>query len=262
MLARISALLGQYGGLLVAVGLLCAVYLLPPDTSLAEIRRNGILTACVPPSRPPLITGDPQQPGLEIELLEAIADEIGVRFVPNTIASIGQDFDPSLWRITRAQCAIIGGGMLDTADTRAFLEVSPAYGETGWMVISKTPGETIEGRKAVVLANIPGVDRLGLSRFLRQQNVSVRLVRTTDDLAAALQDGSAEIAITDALFARKIAADLGFSTQQLPPPFGTQSLVFGLWKGDLTLKRAIRDAFSRIERDGRLMALVDKYLGA
>src|SRR5262249_62254345 len=40
-------------------GLLAGVYALPSDTSLAEVRKATILRACMPPTYPPLVTGDP-----------------------------------------------------------------------------------------------------------------------------------------------------------------------------------------------------------
>ena len=45
---------------------LAFVYLLPPDTSLAEVRNSGALTACLPDRYPPRVTGDAARPGLEI----------------------------------------------------------------------------------------------------------------------------------------------------------------------------------------------------
>jgi len=260
-MGRLLAFLRLYGWALGSIVLLVAVYLLPPDTSLSQIRRAGVLTACVPASRPPLVTGDAEQPGLEIELLETIAAEIGVRFRANTIATMGEDFDPSLWRVTRAQCAVIAGGLLDSPATRGFLDVSPSFAESGWMALTPTAGESLNGRTAAVLANVAGANRLALSRFLRDENVAIRLMRTTDDVAEALTSGTAEIAITDALYARALAAELGYALTPLPPPLEATPLVFGLWKGDLTLKRAISGAFARIRADGRLDALVEKYLG-
>lgn len=260
-MGRLRTFLQQYGWVLGSIALLAAVYLLPPDTSLAEIRRTGALTACIPTSRPPLVTGDPERPGLEIELLQAIATEIGVRFVPNTIAAMGEDFDPSLWRVTRAQCAVIAGGLLDTAETRGFLDVSPSFAETGWTALTPTAGESLSGRTAAILANVPGADRLALSRFLREQDITIRLMRSSEDVANALLSGEAEIAVTGALYARPLAEQLGYALTPLPPPFEATPIVFGLWKGDLTLKRAIAGAIARIRADGRLDALVEKYLG-
>jgi hypothetical protein len=44
-------------------GLLAAVNLLPPDTSMSEVRAAGVLRACLPTVYPPLVTGDPAAPG-------------------------------------------------------------------------------------------------------------------------------------------------------------------------------------------------------
>ena len=43
-------------------GLLGAVYLLPPDTALSQVRAAGTLRVCLPPFYPPLVTGDPSAP--------------------------------------------------------------------------------------------------------------------------------------------------------------------------------------------------------
>ena len=43
-------------------GLLGAVYLLPPDTALQQVHAAGTLRVCMPPSYPPLVTGDPSAP--------------------------------------------------------------------------------------------------------------------------------------------------------------------------------------------------------
>ncbi|WP_172122925.1 MULTISPECIES: transporter substrate-binding domain-containing protein [unclassified Devosia] len=260
MLRRLLDTVSQYAWLIGGMALLLAVYLLPPDTSLSEVRRQGLLSACLPVTRPPLVTADEAEPGLEVELLQMIAEEIGVRFRPVTVPAMGEDFDLSLWRISRAQCSVVGGGTLDTAATRAFLDVTPPFGETGWVVLSRAAGALQSGATVAVLANVPGADRLGLSRFLRGQGVTPQLVRSPDDLATAIADGSADAGIADALYAHALAREAGLVMTDLPPPLGHDALVFGLWKGDLTLKRAIVAALARIRDDGRLNDLTVKYL--
>src|SRR4051794_13060952 len=69
----------DWPGWLFIAGLLVCVQWLPPDTSLAEVRRNGMLRVCMPPTYPPLVTGEPQRPGLEVELLRQVADRLGVQ---------------------------------------------------------------------------------------------------------------------------------------------------------------------------------------
>ena len=53
-------------------GLLGGVYLLPPDTSLGEVRKSGLLRVCMPPSYPPLVTGNAEAPGIDVELVTAL----------------------------------------------------------------------------------------------------------------------------------------------------------------------------------------------
>ena len=73
-------------------GLLAGVYPLPPDTSLSELRKAGQLRACLPPSYPPLVTGEGNAPGIDVELLQALAKGMGVHlgaliYVSNQLSS-------------------------------------------------------------------------------------------------------------------------------------------------------------------------------
>ena len=63
----------------IVAGLLAAVSYLPPDTSLQDRQRDGVLKVCVPASYPPLITGDPARPGFDAELADAIAKNLGLK---------------------------------------------------------------------------------------------------------------------------------------------------------------------------------------
>ena len=59
----IASKVRQFAPYVLIFGLLGAVYLLPPDTSLGEVRKAGVLRACMPPNYPPLVTGDPRCAG-------------------------------------------------------------------------------------------------------------------------------------------------------------------------------------------------------
>src|ERR1700687_1551334 len=84
-------------------GLLGGVYLLPPDTSLSEMRKAGVLRACMPPDYTPLVTTDRNAPGIDVELLQALAKGLGVRLVITPNPAMGQDSNPRNWHVTRAQ---------------------------------------------------------------------------------------------------------------------------------------------------------------
>src|SRR5215470_17820695 len=89
----IAAIAALFGGL----------YLLPPDTSLAQMKQAGILRICVPTLYPPLVTGKPEAPGFDIEFARAIAKRLDVSLVINANSAMGRDFNPRNWNVTRAQ---------------------------------------------------------------------------------------------------------------------------------------------------------------
>src|SRR5436190_6633814 len=167
---------------LLILGLLAAVYLLPADTSLSEVRRAGVLLACMPPLYPPLVTCEPNAPGIDVELLRALADGLALRFsvTPNPV--MGQDFNPRNWRVTRAQCEVLAGGVVASPVTRSFLDTSPSYAQTGWAFVAPAPVGDPQGRRAGVLAGISGLDRIALSRFLRAKNVDMTVVPSAAEL--------------------------------------------------------------------------------
>ena len=71
-------LASNFGAIGVVLVLLLAVTFLPPDNSLHEVQTQGSINACVPTSYPPLVTGDPSQPGIDVELLKAVTAKMGV----------------------------------------------------------------------------------------------------------------------------------------------------------------------------------------
>jgi ABC-type amino acid transport substrate-binding protein len=240
---------------------LAAVYLLPPDTSLAELRRAGTLRACVPARYPPLVTGNPDAPGIDVELVRAIAADIGVRSDFTVEAAMGRDFNPRAWHVTRAQCEVLAGGIVASPATRSFLEISPSYAQTGWAFVLPKPLAALRGSRAGVLAGASGLDRIALARLLRQEQVATTIVTSPEALAAGLREGRFDLGITERLLAEQIAAGDNFSVEWAPAALPRYPLALGLWKGDLTLKRAVVGALERMAKNGRMAAILARYRG-
>jgi ABC-type amino acid transport substrate-binding protein len=243
-------------------GLLLAVNFLPPDTSLGEVRAAGVLRACVPTTYPPLVTGNAAAPGIDIELLRGLAKAMDVRLVVSANAAMGRDFNPRNWHITRAQCDVLAGGVVASPQTRSFLETSPSYAETGWAFVSRQPIGDVAGGRAGVLVGISGLDRLALSRFLREQKVDATIVANAGELAQGLREDKFDFGVTEYLLAGQIAAKEGWKAAWAPPQLARYPLVLGLWKGDLTLKRAIVSGLDKLERDGEVAAIMSRYVGS
>lgn len=262
MVARLREILGEYGWIGLVLALLGAVTLLPPDASLAQIRADGALRVCVPQSYPPLVTGDPARPGIDIEILRHIAEGMKVRLVVSESQAMGRDFNPRNWSITRAQCQVLAGGVVASSLTRSFLETSPSYAETGWALIAPGPIGDLAGRTIGVHAGGAGLDRLALSAYLRARQARVVIAPTPEAMIEGLAAGRFEAAISEALLARGLVAERGWRVELLGDPLPRYPLALGLWKGDLTLKREITSQLARLDRDGVLKVILARYLGA
>lgn len=241
------------------LALIVGVSFLPPDTSLREIERAGALRACVPPSYAPLVTGVPERPGVDIELLQLVAKRIGVSLVINENRAMGRDFNPRNWGLNRAQCQVIAGGVVDSNQTRSFLETGPAYAQTGWAVVSTTATGSLQGKRIGVLTLISGLDRLGLASFLRAQGATARILVSPEALVAGIADGTLDAGVTEAMLASRLAADNDWKVAWAPPELARYNLVFGLWKGDITLKRVIDQTFAELIADGTIAAIMQRY---
>jgi len=255
-------LAGNFGGVAIVVALLLGVTFLPADNSLQEVRSTGTISACVPATYPPLVTGDAEKPGIDIELLKAVTAHMGVTLSLNINDAIGRDINPRNWALNRGNCLIIAGGVVDSNLTRSFLETSPPYAKTGWAMISPKPVTDLKGLNVGVLTLVSGLDRIGLANLLRHSETHLQIVRTPEELAAGIADGSFDVGVTEALMASHLASDNKWSVAWMPPELARYNLVFGLWKGDMTLKHAIDAAFADLTADGTIADILARYAGA
>jgi polar amino acid transport system substrate-binding protein len=243
-------------------GLLAGVYLLPPDTSLSEMRKAGVLRACMPPDYPPLVTGNHDAPGIDVELLQALAKRMSVKLVVSPNPAMGQDFNPRNWHVTRSQCEVLAGGVVVSPTTKSFLETSPSYAQTGWALIAPKLPPDLAGRRVGVLTGVSGLDRLALSRHLRAWNAQVTIVPDASELVQGLRDGRFDGGVTERLLAGALAAREGWSVAWADAKLPRYPVALGLWKGDLTLKRAIENGMEELRRSGEMARIIGRYIAA
>jgi ABC-type amino acid transport substrate-binding protein len=260
-------------GALPILSLLAAVYLLPPDTSLSEVRHAGALQVCMPPATPPFVTGDGDAPGIDVEILRALTRDLGLTLAGVPEPAMGQDFNPRAWHVTRAACAVLAGGLVASPMTRSFLETSAPYAQTGWALLapqrppSPSPasggglGWGLHGRKLGVFTPPSGLDRIALASHLRAVQAQVTILSSADALVAGLREGRFEAGVTERLLADEIAARERWGADWLPGDLPRYPVAFGLWKGDLTLKRALAGGLDRLQRDGTVAAILARYRG-
>ena len=208
---------------------------------------------------PPLVTGKPEEPGFDIEFAQAIAKRLDVRIVVNANAAMGRDFNPRSWNVTRAQCQMLAGGVVVSDLTRSFLDTTPPHLQTGWALVAAQMPARLEGAKVGFYGGLAGLDRIALSRFLQAQKARVEIVASAEALADGLRSGRIDAGVSEALMARQIAGTLGMSVAWLPESLGRYPVAFGLWKGDLTLKRRLVTVIDDLDREGLTRELARRY---
>jgi ABC-type amino acid transport substrate-binding protein len=256
---KFRKLFRDFGGIVVVVCLLLLVTLLPPDTSLHEVQKNKTLRVCTPSVYPPLVTGNPEQPGIDVEILQALTKKMGVKLMLNPNDAMGRDFNPRNWAINRGKCEVIAGGVINSKLTRSFLDTGPSYASSGWAIISPSPLGEIKNQKIGVLSLISGMDRIGLASYLRSREISVQIFRNSDDLISAINRQEIPAGVTEVMLAGFLAKQNNWIAELLPNEINQIDLVFGLWKGDLTLKREIRAAFNELENQGVIAEILARY---
>ena len=68
-----------------------------------------------------------------------------------------------------------------------------------------------------------------------------------------------DVGVTERLLAAELATPLGWGLGWMPE-LRRYPVVLGLWKGDLTLKRAIVAAMGQMRRSGELAAVMARYI--
>ncbi|WP_169194754.1 transporter substrate-binding domain-containing protein [Devosia sp. MC1541] len=245
---------------IIVVGL-TAVSFLPADTSLKERRDAGFIKLCVPPAFPPLVTGNPEAPGYDIELMQMIADRMGLRLVVNTLASIGADFNPRNWLLTRAQCDVIAGGVADSEHTRGYLQTIPTDAVTGWVLVARDGTTPVAGDSVAVLPGTSGLNRLAVSGWLRESGFKAKPARNSEQFKAELLSGAVSFGVTERFIAASAnLEDADFSLFWLPEQSVQLTVTaIGMWKGDQTLKSEIIHSLSEVKASKAYELLRERY---
>ena len=154
---------------------------------------------------------------------------------------MGRDFNPRAWRITRAQCEVLAGRRRRSRDHalvpghHAGLCRRPAG--RGCRPIRT---QRWQGRRVGVLVGVSGLDRVALAAWLRAAKAQVTVTPRCDGTGAGSQGRPVR-----RWRHRTLAGDgtggaqQGWTVGWMPADLDRYPVVLGLWKGDLTLKRAI-----------------------
>lgn len=238
--------------------MLATAALASSDTSLHKVQAAGLLKVCVPFDHPPLSGKVAAKPGLEVELAQAVAKQMGLGLQLDHVR--GWELASLDQKVRRTQCQLIAGGVVDAEFHRQQLEfLSPSL-DIGWAIVYSPEVPGLKGTRVTVYAGFPGLDRLALSRFLKGQGSEVVLVGSAKEFSQSLTSKQVQVGITDSLLARHIAAQHNFKVAWVPmvqPRYALKLL--GVWKGERALKKEVMKAIGVLEQKGQIQALFTRY---
>jgi|GEM_PF-2277574 len=234
------------------------VNFLPSDTALEDINAAGRITVCAPRDMGLLATRDAARPGFEIELIEEVARRSGWRVAVTRNVAMGREFNPGNWRISRATCRILVGGMRDNAWSKSLLELGEPYLSSSWVWVAP-PGAAWPPQETVFSPGVFALDRAPLGTYLRENGIKVAPVKTPDELVEALHAGQLANAITDSTTATFLAQNHDLTVSPLPEGPAPTDLSFGVWKGDTSLRLHIDYVIDQMRNDDFIEGLRDKY---
>lgn len=223
----------------IAVGVLAYLGLrqLPPDNSLALVRQSGVLSVCIPPELPPFVTAtEDGAQGREAELLRRAAARIGTTLEWNLQASWGTTPDPVDWGLRPESCQVLAGGIVVSPETQALMQPLP-YAETGWALLTLDPAGPLG-----VLANHWGLNAEEAYDWADRQGQEFTAYDHAGEALAALRRGEVGRVLALREEAEWLRGQLPGAwvgeVRELP----RHTLALGLWKNNITLKRALTAA--------------------
>jgi polar amino acid transport system substrate-binding protein len=244
--------------LAVAFAILFGVSFLPSDESFQEIQQAKRLTVCAPRDMAPLVTRDREKPGFEIELLREAATRMGLTISVTQNAAMNREYNPANWRISRANCRVVVGGIRDNVWSRSLLELTDPYLSSEWTWIHK--GNATWPPESTAFA--PGTvafDRVALAQSLIKQGVDAVPMQNVSDLMEAFTKDEISSAITDSAIAAASFTAPEFILTPVPSGPDATGFSFGFWKGDTTLRREMNAVLSALKADGTIAKLANDY---
>ena len=231
--------------------------LMASDSSPQPLQSVQALKVCVLFDHP-LSSQTSKEPGLEIELAQAIAQQMGLGLQLDYVR--GWELASLDQKVRRTQCQLIAGGVVDAEFNRQQLEfLSPSL-DIGWAIVYSPEVRRLKGTRVAVYAGFPGLSRLALSRFLRGQGSEVVLVGSPQELSQSLVSGQVQVGITESVLARHIAAQHNFEVARVPISQAQYFLkLLGIWKGERALKREVTRAIQVLEQSGAIQALFARH---
>ncbi len=229
--------------------------------TLADITSTGSVTACADPDNLPLSSADTQRPGYDVEVIRALAAELGARAEFKWIAT--RSGRAAIRNLLEGECDLFPGLPVSPGFTDEYprLAFSRAYYTMRHAIVSRSsaPVMSLVGLKGLVTA----IEALSVGDlFLLERGYPRRSYRTQEAAFRAVQSREVSAALLWAppagwLVKRSGSPDLvivSVSDPDLAVPFG-----IGFLRRDPALKSAVDRAIQRLQDRGLINDSLSRY---
>ncbi len=225
---------------------------------LATIKERGRIMVCANPNALPFASKNGPRPGVEIELAQALADQLGVGL------EVGWVIFP--YHVARVDCDIILDSIVDKEVQEArHVRLSRPYQQSG-VVLALRPGLSpvsgIDGLKSGlrIAAMVGSMAQV----YLGQRGIATIPFTFEDEMVAAAGSGEVDGAIVSPASAGFYNLTHPQTALGLAPIFGgvpelNWSLAVGMRKADDALVDSINAALDRLMADGTVDRIYASY---
>lgn len=222
--------------------------------SLEDIQSAGKLVVATSPDFPPFeyLEGD-KVVGIEVEILEMIADELGVELVIEEM-----DFDSVLPGVQAGKYDVGMSGITITekrlknaAFTQPYFLASQAIVVLADSAISTKADLT--GKKVSVQTGTTA------DEYCRENGYEVQAFQANNDACSALTSGKVDAWVVDNEVALDLSAQTNGATKVLDEAMTSEPYGFAFAKGSDTLVEAIDALLDKWLADGTIEAIFNKY---
>ncbi len=164
------------------------------DTTLERVQKKGVLTICADPRNLPYSSSDPETPGLDVEVAQLLAEELGVSLKFHWIDTVRESL---LADLLRHHCDCVVGvlieerAMEETVEIGKRVDFSTPYLGTGYILATREGQRTANIRKLdEVKTETIGTEAGSVAGdMLKQKGYSRRLYPSQIAVLNALQKG-------------------------------------------------------------------------
>jgi polar amino acid transport system substrate-binding protein len=225
--------------------------------SFESVRARGALAICANPNALPFSTRTGSRPGVQIELGQALAQQLGVEMTPVWVFGSSQ--------LRRADCDMVMDAINDPqAQSETGLKLSRPYYRTG-IVLAVRPDSPI-----TAFSSLNGTTKVGvmagsmIAMLLSTRGVATSTFGFEDEMMQALADKQIDAAAVSRAMAGYFTSNhpqlplrvLGLDTAERQL---TWTVSVGMMRPDEALRYAVDDALDRLRADGTVARIYAKY---